>query len=93
MVLSTAECCAPAWCRCAHTCLIDPIINEFLQTATGFLRPTPADNLSILEGIQPAEFRRKAATLSLACCAMEPEHLLHSELTCPPGCWNVRHLR
>jgi len=32
---------------------------------------------------QPAEFRRKGATLSLARRAMEPGHLLYSALTCP----------
>ena len=42
---------------------------------TGCLRPAPADNLPILAGIQPAEFRRKGATLSLARRAMEPGHL------------------
>ena len=42
---------------------------------TGFLRPTPADNLPILAGIQPAELRRNGVTLSLARPAMEPGHL------------------
>jgi len=52
---------------------------------TGCLRPTPADNLSILAGIQPAELRRRRATLSLGRRAMEPEHLLYSALTRPLG--------
>ena len=55
---------------------------------TGCLRPTPADNLSILAGlprIQRPELRRIGATLSLARRAMEPGHLLHSALTCPPS--------
>ena len=34
-------------------------------------------------GIQPAELRRRGATLSLGRRAMEPGHLLHSELTRP----------
>jgi len=55
-----------------------------LRIVTGCLRPTPADNLPILAGIQPAELRHTGATLSLARRAMEPEHLLHSALTCPP---------
>jgi len=38
----------------------------------------PADNLPILAGIQPTEFRRKGAILPLARRAMEPGHLLHS---------------
>jgi len=52
---------------------------------SGCLRPTPVDNLPILAGIQPAELNCKGATLSLACRAMEPGHLLHSALTHPPG--------
>jgi len=47
---------------------------------------------SNLAGIQPAELRRKGATLSLARCAMEPGHLLHSALTCPPS-GNARRLK
>jgi len=76
LVLSTAEYCAPVWCRSAHTRLIDSAINDALRIVTGCLRPTPADNLPILAGIQPAELRRKEAPLSLARRAMEPGHLL-----------------
>jgi len=50
---------------------------------TGCLRPTPANNLTILASIQPAGFRLHGATLSLARRAMEPGHLLHSALACP----------
>ena len=81
LVHSTAEYCAPVWRRSAHTRLIDPIISDALRIVTGCLRPTPADNLPILAGIQPAELRHKEATLSLARRAMEPGHLLHSALT------------
>jgi len=49
------------------------------------MRPTPADNLSILGVIQPAELRLSGAPLPLARLAMEPGHLLHSVLTCLPG--------
>ena len=76
---------APVWCRSAHTRLIDPIINDALRIVTGCLRPSPADNLPILTGIQPAELRRRGATLSLGRRAMEPGHLLHSALTRPSG--------
>jgi len=79
LVHSTAEYCALVWCRSAHTRLIDPTINDALRT--GCLRPTPAYNLRILAGIQPAELRRIGATLSPACRAMEPGHLLQSTLT------------
>jgi len=82
-VHSTAEYCAPVWCRSVHTRLIDPAVNDALRIVTGCLRLTPADNLPILAGIQPAELRRHGATLSLARHAMEPGHLLHSALNRP----------
>ena len=83
LVHSTAEYCAPVWCCSAHARLIDPTINDALRIVTGCLHPTPADNLPILAGIQPAELRRTGATLSLGRRAMEPGHLLHSALTRP----------
>ena len=52
---------------------------------TGCLRPTPADNLIILAGIQPAELRHRGATQSLGRHAMEPGHLLHSAPTRTSG--------
>jgi len=90
LVHSTAEYCAPVWCRSAHTCLIDPTINDALRIVTGCLRPTPTDNLPILAGIQPAELRRRGATLSLGRRAMEPGNLLHSALTHPSGAAALR---
>jgi len=51
LVHSTAEYCAPVWCRSAHTRPIDLTINYSLRIVTGCLRPTPADNLRILAGI------------------------------------------
>jgi len=75
---STAEYCAPVWYPSARTRVIDPAINDALQIVTGRLRSTPADNLPIFVGIQPAELRHKGATLSLALRAMEPRHLLDS---------------
>jgi len=59
---------------------------------TGCLRPTPADNLPILAGIQPAELRRRGATPSLGRRAMEPGHLLHSALIHPSGsaAWRLK---
>jgi len=91
LVHSTAEYCPPVWCRSAHTRLIDPAINDALRIVTGCLRPTPADNLPILAGIQPAELRRNGGTLSLARRAM-PGRLLHSALTCPSSA-NARRLK
>jgi len=66
---------ATGLCCSAHIRLIDSAINDALRILTGCLRPTSADNLPILAGIQPAELRRNGATLSLARCAMEPGHL------------------
>ena len=66
LVHSTAEYCAPVWCRSAHIRLTDPAINDALRIVTRCLHPTPADNLPILAGIQPAELSRSGATLSLA---------------------------
>ena len=71
LVHSIAECCAPVWCCSAHTRLIDPATNDALQTVAGCLHPTPADNLPIVTGIQPAAFRCKGATLSLTHRHME----------------------
>jgi len=82
-VHSTTKYCTPVWCNSAHKCLINPAINDAVQIVTGCLRPTPAVNLSILAGIQPAELHHKGATLSLACRVVEPGHLLHSALTYP----------
>ena len=65
LIYSTAEYCAPAWCRIPHTCLIDSVFNDALRIVTGCLRPTPTNNLTVLSGIQP-ELRRLIATLSLA---------------------------
>jgi len=83
LVHATAEYCTPAWCRSAHTRLIDTAINDALQIVKGCLCPTPTDNLPILSGIQPAELRRKGATLPLARRAMERGYLFDSALTCP----------
>ena len=89
---STAEYCAPVWFRSDHTRFTDHAINDALQIATGCPRPTLANNLPILTGIQPAELRRKEATLSLARRPMVPGHLLHSGLSCPSK-GNARHLK
>ena len=48
LVHSTAEYCAPAWCRDAHTHLIDLFINNALRIVTAY-RPTPSNNLLVLE--------------------------------------------
>jgi len=78
--------------RSVHTRLNELVITDALQSVTGYLRHTPADNLAILAGIQPAELRRNGTTLSLARRAMEPGHLLHSSLTCS-SCTDARRLK
>ena len=42
LVYSTAEYCAPVWCRSAHTRLINSVLNDALRIVTGCLRPTPS---------------------------------------------------
>ena len=77
LVYSTAEYCAPVWCRSAHTRLIDSVLNDALRIVTGCLRPTPTDHLPVLSGIQPAELRRMGATLYLAHRgSMDPDYIL-----------------
>ena len=83
LVYSTAEYCTPVWCRSAHTCLIDSVLNDALHIVTRCLclRPTPTDHLPILSGIQPAELRRMGATLSLAHRgSLDPDHILYGLL-------------
>ena len=78
LVYSTAEYCAPVWCRSAHTRLIDSVLNDALRIVTGCLRPTPTDHLPVISGIQPAELRRLGATLSLAYRGyLDPDHILY----------------
>ena len=81
LVYSTAEYCAPVWCRSTHTRLIDSILNDALRIVTGCLHLTPTENLPVLVDIQPAELCRLGATLSLANRAIhDPDHALHGEL-------------
>ena len=81
LVYSTAEYCAPVWCRSAHTRLIDSVLNDALRIVSGCLLPTPTEYLPVLSGIQPAELRRQGATLSLANrSSLDPDHILHGHL-------------
>ena len=84
LIYSTAEYCAPAWCRSAHTRLIDSVLDDALRIVTGCLRPIPTDNLSVLSGIQPAELRRQGAILYLANrSSLDPGLILHGQVTEP----------
>jgi len=55
-VHSIEEHCAPDWSQSAHNLLCNPAIKDALRIVTGCLRPTPADNLPILAGIQLLSF-------------------------------------
>ena len=91
LVYSTAEYCAPFWCRSAHTRLIDSVLNDAMCIVTGCLRPNPTDHLPVLSGIQPAELRRLGATLSLAHRgSLDPDHILYDLLS---GSSNTRKVR
>ena len=91
LVYSTAEYCAPVWCRSAHTRLIDSVLNDALRIVTECLRPTPTDHLPVLSGIQPVEIRRMGATLSLAHCgSLNPDHILYDLLS---GSTETRQMR
>ena len=91
IVYSTAEYCAPVWCRSAQTRLIDSVLNNALRIVTGCLRPTPTDHLPVLSGIQPAELRRLEATLSLTYRgSLDPDHILYGLLS---GSSDTRQVR
>ena len=81
-IYSTAEYCAPVWCRSVHTRFIDSVLNDALRIITACLRSTPTDHLPVLSGIQPAELRRMGATLSLAHRgSLDPDHILYGLLS------------
>ena len=91
LVYSTADYCAPLWCRSAHTRLINNVLNDVLRIITGCLRLTPTNHLPVLSGIQPAELRRLGATLSLAYRgSLDPDHILYGLLS---GSSDTRQVR
>ena len=82
LVYLTAEYSAPVWCRSAHSCLIDSVLNDALLIVTGCLRPTPTDHLPVLSGIQSTELCRLGAALSLAHRgSVDPDHILYGLLS------------
>ena len=67
------------------------ILFGCFSVVTGCLRPTPTDHLPVFSGIQPAEFRRMGATLSLAYRgSLDPDHILHGLLS---GSSDTRQVR
>ena len=91
LVYSTAEYCAPVWCRSAHTRLINSVLNDALLIVTGCLSPTPTDHLPVLSGIQPAHLFRLGATLSLTHRgSLDPDPILYGLLS---GSSDTRQVR
>ena len=91
LVYSTAEYCAPVWCRSAHTRLMDSVLNDALRIVTGCMCSTPTDHLTTLSGIQPDELRRMGAPLSLAHRgSLDPDHILYGLLS---GSSDTRQVR
>ena len=81
LVYSIVECCAPVWCRNAHTFLKDSVLIDTLHLVVRCLRLTLTDHLPILSGIQTAELRRLGVTPSLAFFgSLEPDPILHDLL-------------
>ena len=81
LVYAPAEYCAPTWSRSRHTSLLDVSQNCTLHIITGCLQPTPVEQLPVIAGVPSAELRRRAASLTLARRAMDPDHLLHHTIT------------
>jgi len=50
LVHSTAEYCAPVWCRSPHARLTDPTINDALRIVIGCLRPLPVGRCAMEPG-------------------------------------------
>ena len=82
-----------AWCRSAHTRLIDPAISDALWTVTGCLRPTTAHNLPIIAASNLLSFVAMGPHCLQHAVPLEPlKHLLHSGLTRPSNA-DARHLK
>ena len=82
LVFSTAEYCAPVWCRSPHANKVDMVINSTLRIISGCLKLTPVFLLPVLAGITPLKLSRQTATLALARKAMSDEqHILHNITT------------
>ena len=84
------------WCQnTTHSCLISGLINSWalctrlvshrswiMPWIIWCLRPTPADHLPILSGIQPADLHRLEATFSLNYRHfLDPDHILYGCLS------------
>ena len=92
LVYSTAQYCAPAWCRCAHTRLIDKLINDAWCIVTRCLRPTPTDNLVLLGGSKQLSFAVKMP-YCLKLAAPGSQNICSTKGLCPPSCGDLRQLK
>ena len=72
--------------------LASSTINDAFRVVTERLRSIPMKNPFVLTGIQPTELRCQKATLSLARCTHESEHLLHERLS-SPSCGHLQQLK
>ena len=82
---STAEYCAPVWCRSSHSKLVDVELNSTMRTITGTLRPTPLPWLSVLSNIAPPHLRREEATASMVeKIRVNPSLPLYQDMFQPP---------
>ena len=53
LVFSTAEYCAPVWCRSSHTHMLDSELNRAMHIITGCLKNTPTPMLYVLANVAP----------------------------------------
>ena len=82
LVYSTAEYCAPVWCRSAHTRLIDSVLNDEIAHSHCMPVSHSIDHLPILSGIQSAELLQMGETLSLAYRgSLDHDHILYGLLS------------
>ena len=84
LVFSTAEYCAPVWCRSSHTHLLDSELNRAMHIITGCLKNTPTPMLYVLANVAPPSIRRDALVLKSAWKALgDPASLLHDVIAVP----------
>ena len=79
LVYRAAEYAAPSWRRNTHTKKLDAALNDTLPIASGCLKLTRRELLSVLTGIPPAHLRREHSTFKLALQAqLNTNHPLHT---------------
>ena len=84
LVFSTAEYCAPVWCRSSHTHMLDSELNRAMQIITGCLKNTPTPMLYVLANVAPPLIRRDALVLKSAWKALaDPLSLIHDIIATP----------